>query len=75
MEVAHAQLLSLQAHRFRRNVSGETVGFLGRAGGHDGGNGGEEDSEKDEEFCHGGDGEETKDEKCVFIHLAKHSFL
>ena len=47
MEVA--QLLLLQAQCFRRKVSGEKVGFPGGAGGRDGG---DEDSEKDEEFCH-----------------------
>ena len=59
-----AELLFLEAHRFRRKVPGETVGFPAGAGGRDGGNGGEENSEKDEEFCHRG--EETKMEK-VFV--------
>ena len=59
-----AELLFLEAHRFRRKVPGETVGFPAGAGGRDGRNGGGENSEKDEEFCHRG--EETKMEK-VFV--------
>ncbi|CBI29982.3 unnamed protein product, partial [Vitis vinifera] len=63
VEVEVAELLFLEAHRFRRKVPGETVGFLAGAGGRDGGNGGEENSDKDEEFCHRG--EETKMKKFV----------
>ena len=53
MEVA--ELLCLEAHPFGRKVSGEMVGFLAGTGSYDDGNGGEEDAEKDEEFCHGGE--------------------
>ena len=63
VEVEVAELLFLEAHRFRRKVPGETVGFPAGAGGRDGGNGGEETSDKDEEFCHRG--EETKMKKFV----------
>ena len=55
VEVEVAELLCLEAHPFGRKVSGEMVGFLAGTGSYDDGNGGEEEAEKDEEFCHGGE--------------------
>ena len=75
MEVV--ELLFLEAHRYGIKISGETVGILtgvGGRGGRGGCNGGEEDSEKDERFHHGGE-ELNKCGKKNCVYLLNHTFL
>uniref|UniRef100_F6HLG2 Uncharacterized protein n=1 Tax=Vitis vinifera TaxID=29760 RepID=F6HLG2_VITVI len=77
VEVEVVELLFLEAHRYGIKISGETVGILtgvGGRGGRGGCNGGEEDSEKDERFHHGGE-ELNRCGKKNCVYLLNHTFL